>query len=145
MTRRTGKIALGLILLVITIAVGIAYRAWNKPHKNVEDADAIPVTAVELYNSFVKDSAKANALYSNKVLQVTGEVNEITENQQAQQVLFLRTGVDNAFINCTVEGKKLTAKPGERIRIKGICSGYIAGDADMGLPGDVFLVRSYPF
>ena len=145
MTRRKGKIISGVTFLVIALGIAVVFGIWNKPHQNVEDAKAIAVTAEELYRSFVKDSVKAGQLYSNKVLQVSGEVSRVSENQQAQQVVFLRTGVPEAFINCTVEGKKINAKPGEQIRIKGICSGYIAGDADMGLPGDVFLVRSYPF
>lgn len=118
---------------------------WNKPHKNVEDAPAIAISAAELYNSYITDSANANQLYTNKVLQVSGEVGQVSVNQQAQQVVLLKTTVDEAFINCTVEGKKISAKAGDKVKIKGICSGYISGDADMGLPGDVFLIRCYPF
>lgn len=145
MTKKTGKIILASALLIIAVGLAGAYRMWNKPHKNVEDAPAITVTATELYNSFIKDSIKANEQYTNKVLQVSGEVSQVSMNQQAQQVLLLKTAVDEAFINCTVEGKKISAKAGDKVRIKGICSGYISGDADMGLPGDVFLIRSYPF
>lgn len=145
MTKKTGKITLLVILLITAIGVIAAYRMWNKPHKNVEDATAIAVTATELYNSFIKDSVKANEQYTNKVLQVSGEVSQVSINQQSQQVVLLKTAVEEAFINCTVEGKKVSAKAGDKIRIKGICSGYISGDADMGLPGDVFLIRSYPF
>jgi hypothetical protein len=34
-------------------------------------------------------------------------------------------------------------KEGDVISVKGICSGYIPGDKDMELPGDVFLIRCY--
>ncbi len=145
MTKKSGKIFLVAILLILAIGLVAAYRIWNKPHKNVEDAAAITVTATELYNSFIKDSAKANELYTNKVVQVSGEVSQVSVNQQAQQVVLLKTAVEEAFINCTVEGKKVNAKAGDKISIKGICSGYISGDIDMGLLGDVFLIRSYPF
>jgi len=145
MTKKTGKIILLVILLIVAIGLIAAYRIWNKPHKNVEDAAAIAITATDLYNSYIKDSAKANELYTNKVLQVSGEESQVSIHQQSQQVLLLKTAVDEAFINCTVEGKKVNAKAGDKIRIKGICSGYISGDADMGLPGDVFIIRSYPF
>ncbi len=145
MTKRTGRTLLATTLLIIAIGCFVAYRIWNKPHANVEDAAAIKLTAAELYDSFIKDSAKANTLYSNKVVQVSGEVSQLSVNQQAQQVVLLKTGVTEAFINCTVEGKKVNAKAGDKISIKGICSGYIGGDVDMGVPGDVFLIRSYPF
>lgn len=145
MTNKTGKIILATALLVIAIGLAGAYRMWNKPHQNVEDAPAIAVTATELYNCFIKDSVKANEQYTNKIVQVSGEVSQVSMNQQLQQVVLLKTAVDEAFVNCTLEGKKVSAKAGDRITLKGICSGYISGDADMGLPGDVFLIRSYPF
>jgi hypothetical protein len=42
-----------------------------------------------------------------------------------------------------MEENSSTVKSGDNITIKGICSGYIAGDADMDLPGDVFIIRGY--
>ncbi len=145
MTKKIGKIILVSTLLILAVGLIGAYRMWNKPHKNVQDSSAITVTATELYNSFLKDSSKANELYTNNVVHVSGEVSQVSVNQQAQQVVQLKTAVAEAFINCTIEGKKVSAQAGDKISIKGICSGYISGDIDMGLPGDVFLIRSYQF
>lgn len=131
-------------MAVIVIAATIGYLMWNKPHKNVIDADAVKITAAELYNSFISDSLKARTLYVDKVVQVAGEVAKISLNLQAQQVIFITTPVSGAFINCTMEEKINNIKEGDNIVIKGICSGYISGDADMGLPGDVFIIRGYP-
>jgi hypothetical protein len=145
MTKKTKKILLvSLVAIVIIIAI-TGYMMWNKPHKNVKDADAVKISAVELYNSFIADSSKANILYADKVVLVSGEVNQVSLNQQAQQVILLKTAVTGAFINCTMEGKTVGFKTGDSIAIKGICSGYISGDIEMGLPGDVFLIRAYLF
>ncbi len=53
--------------------------------------------------------------------------------------------IPDASVNCTMEENVNNIKAGDTILIKGICSGYINGDIDMGLPGDVFLIRCYYF
>lgn len=138
-----------LILISTIVLLGAAaltgYIMWNKPHKDVKDADGLQIASVELYNRYISDSAKARSLYTDKILQVTGEVGKVSANQQNQQIILIETSVSGAYINCTMEENDAAAKEGSTITIKGICSGYIGGDADMGLPGDVFLVRGYPF
>ncbi len=143
MTSKTKKILLAVIIAIIGIAAIMGYVLWNKPHKNVEAADATKITAVDLYNIFVTDSAKARSSYADKVLLVSGKVNRVSPNQQGQQVIYIETPVSGAYINCTMEEKSDGIKAGDDITIKGICSGYISGDEDIGLPGDVFLVRGY--
>ena len=143
MTQKTKRIFLITAVAIIALAAVTGYMMWNKPHKNVKDADAVKITAVDLYKSFISDSAKANTLYTDKIVLVSGEVNQVSQNQEAQQVILIKTAVDGAFINCTMEEKTVTYKTGDQVSIKGICSGYIPGDLDMGLPGDVFLIRGY--
>jgi hypothetical protein len=143
MAPKTRKIIFIAVISMIAVVAVTVYMMWNKPHKNVKDAAAVKTTAVDLYNSFISDSAKANTMYADKVVEVTGEVSQVSQNQQEQQIILIKTAVGGAFINCTMEEKAADCKTGDPVSIRGICSGYIAGDADMGLPGDVFLVRSY--
>ena len=138
------KIILITAIVLITAAATAAYLLWNKPHKDVKDASGLNVNAIELYNQYVSDSVKARSAYTDKVLQVTGEVARLSANRQNQQIVLLKTTVSGAYINCTMEENLQAIKEGGTVTIKGICSGYIGGDADMGLPGDVFLVRGYP-
>jgi hypothetical protein len=135
-----------ILYIIIAIAIGglvTGYTIWNKPHKDVKDAKAIPVSAVNLYNVYVADSAKAKHMYENKILWVTGEIKQVSLNQQNQQIILLKTATEGAAVNCTMEQNDPNAKAGNKISLKGICSGYIGGDADMGLPGNVFIVRCY--
>ncbi len=125
------------------MAFTVGYLLWNKPHRNVKDADAIETNAIDLYNVFISDSAKANATYINKVVKVSGTISDISVNQKKQRIILLKTSVPGASINCTMEKNINNYKAGDTIILKGICSGYIPGDADVGLPGDVFLVRCY--
>lgn len=143
MTPKTRKVLFTAVTAVIAIIAIIIYMMWNKPHKNVKDADAVNVMAGELYTSFTTDSSRANTLYADKIMLISGEVSQVSENQQAQQVILLKTAVNGAFVNCTMEQKASDCKTGDQVIIKGICSGYISGDADMGLPGDVFIIRGY--
>ena len=136
------KILLLVFLLVAVIAL-IGIVMWNKPHKNVNDADTVKVAADDLYKAFLKDSAAAKKLYINKAVEVTGEVAQVSANQQYQTVILLKTTTEGAYINCTLEQKEAIANVGTKIVIKGFCNGYNSGDADMGIPGDVILVSCY--
>jgi hypothetical protein len=144
MAASTKKIILFSSVALALAAAGLGLWMWNKPHKDIKNAKAIDITAEKLYQTFITDSAKAKTTYINQVLEVSGTVTQVSENQQQQQIVFLNTGINGASINCTMESNASDIKPGDQIRIKGVCSGYNSGDADMGLPGDVFLIRGYP-
>ena len=121
----------------------VGYLVWNKPHQDVKNADAVKTDAISLYNSFTSDSAKAKSAFLNKVIKVSGVVQEVLVNQQQQIIIFLKTSVPGASVNCTMEQRSNTIKKGDRVELKGICSGYMSGDSEMGIPGDVFLIRCY--
>ncbi len=142
-----GKKRILLISVMAFVCTGavIGYLLWNKPHKDVKDATGLKVQASELYNHYMVDSAGAKSKYTDKILEVTGEVAKLAVNQLDQQIVLIKTQVTGAFINCTMEKSSEELREGHTVTIKGICSGYISGDADMGLPGDVFLIRGYPF
>lgn len=131
-------------IIIVLIAVVAGFLVWNKPHQEVRDAKAIKITAIGLYKIFVTDSARGNSAYINKVVAVTGEVKQVLLNQQHQQIILLNTGTPGASVNCTMEENANNIKTGDTILLKGICSGYLGGDIDMELPGDVFLIRCYP-
>ncbi len=137
------KIVIAVIVGAAIIGGVAAWLMWNKPHQDVKDATAIQTTAIDLYNSFLKDSAAAKTTYTNEVVEVSGEVTQVNHNQQNQSVVLLKTTTPDAAINCTMEDTAAIIKPGETIHIKGICNGYNSGDADMGIPGDVLLIRCY--
>ena len=142
----TGKLKRNIFIFfiaIVLIAVITGYMMWNKPHRNVKDADAVKVTAIDLYKIFTTDSSKAKSNYLNTVVAVSGEVKQVSLNQQNQQIILLKTQTTDASVNCTMEENANNIKAGDTIVVKGICSGYINGDITMDLPGDVFLIRCY--
>lgn len=142
--RKKGRNILFIFIGVALCAFVIGYQVWNKPHSDVKDADAVETDAISLYNSFTSDSAKAKSAFLDKIIKVSGVVQKVLVNQQQQQIILLKTSVSGAFVNCTMEQNRNEIKQGDKIVLKGICSGYIAGDTEMGIPGDVFLIRCYP-
>ncbi len=131
------------VLALMLIGAITGYFLWNKPHQNILSSEGIRVSAVDLYQSFITDSAASKVKYTDKVLEVKGIVQSITVNQQKQKVVLLKTAADGAYINCTMEQEEAVAKEGSSIVIKGICSGLGQGDADLGIMGDIYLVRCY--
>jgi len=130
-------------MAIIAIGVVVAYRIWNEPHINIKDADGVKITATALYNYLTKDSVAMKSKFVNNIVIVSGEVKQVLKNQRNQQIILLKTNVSGGSVNCTMEEKTNNVKPGDTISIKGICSGYISGDPDFDLPGDVFLIRCY--
>jgi hypothetical protein len=133
-----------IFFAIIVIAVLVGYSIWNKPHRDIKSASAIKTTAAELYSDLTKDSANMKSKFVNKVVVVSGEIKQLSKNQKGDQIILLKTNISGGSVNCTMEEKTNYAKPGDTISIKGICSGYIGGDPDIDLPGDVFLIRCYP-
>jgi tRNA_anti-like len=137
------KVFITVSLLILITAVSIGYYLWNKPAVNVAGADGVKASAVELYKIFSTDSLVAKTAYYQQIVEVTGVVNGTSVNQQNQTVVLLNTGIGGGNINCTMEGKVETIKTGDSVIIKGICNGLGQGDADLGILGDVYLIRCY--
>ena len=134
--------------LIVVIAIGavIAYMVWNKPHEDIKNASAVRINSIVLYATLANDTSHTTPEFINKVVEVSGKVKKISENQQKQQVIYLQTNVPDGSVNCTMEEKIRNIKAGDSILLKGICIGYTGGDEDIELPGDVFLIRCYrPF
>lgn len=136
-------IIISIVVAVIVLTGAIGWQMYNKGPVDVRKSRGIAVETTELYQEFAANRAEAREKYAGKILEVTGIVNRIEENIQQQQVILLKTGEPGAFINCTME-EKMETVVGEIVKIKGICSGMGEGDADLGIKGDVYIMRSYP-
>ena len=142
MSSKTKKI---VTLLIILAAAGAAtgYYLWNKPHLNVAGTEGIKTDATALYTAFISDSAAAQKKYVQQVVELSGNISSISANQQNKMIVLIKTTTAGAYINCTLEEQVNNLKEGNLITIKGICSGLGQGDADLGIMGDVYLVRCY--
>lgn len=122
-----------LLFLIITVTGGfVGYKMWTKPHRNVESAKAVTVTATQIAIAYESNEATANNLYLDKVLEVSGEVASIATNQKGEPVITLK-GSDMSGVICTLAGTApATLNAGAPLLVKGICTGFLT---------DVVLVR----
>ena len=114
--------------LVVALAATLIYH-YNKPARNVAAETGIPVTATELYYKFTSNELQANQAYLNKVLQVSGQVLEVKSMPNAAKVVVLNTGDPMFGVVCTlntIEPATGNVRPGEKITIKGVCTGYLS-------------------
>jgi hypothetical protein len=119
------KISLVIIILALVASV-VIYKMYNKPHRDPKKEDSIPVSAIDLFRSFEEDEATANTLYLDKVLEITGNVSEITANQNLIPIIVLETENMVFGIRCTMDNAESKVQAGETVTIKGICTGYLS-------------------
>lgn len=137
------KYLLLFVTVIAMVAVTLGYFLYNKPAMDVENTMGQKVEATALYEKFTEDSTVAKKKYSNQILEVSGMVTLVSKNQQLQPVVMLKTNTEGAAVNCTLEGPAGDIKAGHTVGIRGICNGMGEGDAELGIMGDVYLVRCY--
>jgi hypothetical protein len=91
MTPKRKKIILFLLAGVIAIGAGFAWYLYNKGPLDVKDAKGIEVNAADLYQIYFKDSLVAVKKYSNKIVETSGKVAQVTQNQQNQRIVLIMT------------------------------------------------------
>jgi tRNA_anti-like len=141
MKHRTIKLLIISLLVILLLSLSAGIYLYNKGPVNVQRSRGVPVSSNELYSSFSGDSVKANKNYTSRVLLVTGDVSRVSVNSKQQQIVLIKTAVDGAYVNCTLDEPAEDIPTSGRISIKGICNGIGQGDADLGIPGDVYLTR----
>ncbi len=130
------KIRVIIFLIIIFSVMGSAYAwffVWNKPKQDVKDAAAIPVLATAIFNEYSTNEKTANSKYIDKIVQVTGEVTNVSKNAEGKTVVLLKTADLMFGVNCTME-EDANIRAGEAVSLKGICTGYLT---------DVVLIRCY--
>jgi len=130
------KIRVIIILIVVFSLMGSAYAwffIWNKSKQDVKDAASIPVSATAIFNEYSTNEKSANTKYIDKIVEVTGEVTNVSKNAEGKTVLLLKTDDLMFGVNCTME-EDAPVQAGEQVSIKGICTGYLT---------DVVLIRCY--
>ncbi|CAN5246559.1 hypothetical protein BH11BAC6_BH11BAC6_03300 [soil metagenome] len=115
-----------IITVVFMAAITYALYEWNKPQRDVQDEEAIKVSAGAIFDSFTVNEPTANQLYLNKAIEVTGEVAEFKKNQSGQAVVYLKTNDPVFGINCTFKTDPGYLTKGSTITFKGICTGYLS-------------------
>ncbi|NUO03162.1 MAG: hypothetical protein HUU01_21335 [Saprospiraceae bacterium] len=118
-------------LLAAAVVAGIAgYMMWNKPHQNMQKADAdVKADATTLYSEYETDETAANAKYLGKIVEVSGTVRETTKDGTGSVKIMLDSGSEMGGIICELDPlsahKRTDFQPGEQVRFKGKCDGVL--------------------
>lgn len=133
-----------LIVAAIGLVSGLAtvYYIFNMPHRDIEnESPAYTLTASALFNEYNSDEDAGNLKFVNQVLQVQGEIVDISINDF--EVSFVLNDEMEA-VNCAIDSLSVVhsqaflndLKIGDQISLKGKCDGL---DMIMG----VVLTRCY--
>jgi hypothetical protein len=131
--------------LVLLAVLAVAVSCWNYPQTTGTILDADPdasVTAAQLFDDYQADPARADALYKDRVVVVSGRVDAIGADLDATRTITLRAGKweGEQGVTCRLyEGLRPYNAPeihlGDAIAMKGRV---------LGLDGDVTLGACVP-
>lgn len=136
-------VLLALALFGVVFGTMYGLTEYFRPAKNIAATKAdVSVDAKDLFSAFEKDEQRADAAYLNKVIAVNGPVAEISKDQSGASVVVLRGADMETGVNCTMTAdqseKAAALKTGQRVTIKGVCTGYTGMEM---MPGDVVLTN----
>lgn len=120
------KIALVVLGAVALFGFTYGYYMWNKPARDVTEEKGMEITAMAIFDSFTVNETRANKLYLDKAIQVTGEVTDIKKNQAGETVVYLKSNDPVFGVNCTFKENPGTLVKGSNITFKGVCTGFLS-------------------
>lgn len=114
------------------IGVGLAIYMYNKPHKNYENMKPdVTIFSQDLIDAFEQNEKKANEMYLNKVLLVSGSVVDLAPTDYGDYSVTL---TDLMFgVTCHFSADQVlkqsdllkSLKLGDEVKIKGRCDGFL--------------------
>lgn len=122
-------VALAVFLVVALVGAVIIIKMINKPHQNLKELKPdVTIDAPSLVIDYSRDATVADSSYLNKKVEVTGVVEQVTQNQDSSITVFL-TGVQGVNVSCNIPARNMDkiAKPdsGAHITVIGQCSGFL--------------------
>ena len=114
-----------LILVIILCSLDLIFS--NK-EINSETKPSISILSKELMNQYIKDEKKADSLYTDKVIEVTGTLKNISFLNKKITIILNSYVEDTNFIcelNDSEKNKIVNLDRDNTITIKGMCKGFL--------------------
>lgn len=129
-------ILLGLLIAVLCGGT-FGYYLYNKPHDDMSSKKPdFELSAAELFADYEGDENAANTKYLDKVVQVSGIVQDVKTNDEGITSVTIESGDLMFGVICQLdqfsEHERTTFEIGEQVVFKGLCTGKLM---------DVVLVR----
>ena len=129
MNRKQIFLIAGGVLVVIILIIGVKW-IFQPASKSVQNKDAeFMFGASALVNEFITDEQMANSLYLDKVIQVTGTVNNIVDDGSII-VVSLKDPESTSGVLCSFDKSSVLSSAdkltmGSTITVKGVCTGFL--------------------
>lgn len=120
-----------ILAAAVAVSVGIGMYMYFLPVKSLKNAKpAASLSATELLAAFEENEDAANTLYLDKVIEVTGIIEGVTNEPDQPMQFTLDAGGLLGGVSCVMEtGIALDGSPdgfvGKNATIKGSCTGYL--------------------
>lgn len=128
------KKIIGVLVVVALIGGFVAYKMYNKPHRDI-DAEEVTaqVSAGQLFTDYSDSEEESNALYLDKVIEVKGTISELSENAAGNLTVLLADegAMGGVSATCDASVSKDGLEVGQKIKIKGRCTGLNMFDVEM--------------
>ena len=125
-----------IILIIAAFGLVAAALVWkfyiNKPHQDIENATPdFSMTTEELWKQFATDEQKAGHTYNDKVIELTGTVGRVIDNDSVVSIDFIMEA-DSMYgdksISCEMlskyNDKARKLEKDNSVKIKGYCIGF---------------------
>ena len=125
------RLLVGGLLLIIAFAAVYWYIATDKYGDTKNVKSAYTVEAIPFIKEFIENDSLANARYTDQVITVKGSVSEIESADTTINIKFIDTTTGSYAIFAFQQqhlAEAKTVKVGDRVAIKGSCSGGIYSD-----------------
>lgn len=117
-----------ILILFVLLLIGI-FVFFNLPKSNINNVDAVgSYKASTIYEHYEKNEADANKTYFGKVIEVSGKVFEVTEDEKGAKVVIISsTGKPEVLVTLQENQKsKLKGyKINDPITVKAQCNGML--------------------
>ena len=118
---------IGVMVILVSGAITV-YMLWNKEHADATEEKGIAISAAALYKAFKSDSAIANKTYLGKVIEVSGTVSEVIDDEVPRYVLRVPDEMLEGVIvsqDARYHNSFKGLKVGDSAQFKGFCAGYL--------------------
>ncbi len=127
--KKSWKILIGLAIVGVIVAVIVSLYVFRKTDDSVAGKKAdYKVACSEIVSEFESDEQQAGQKYIDKVVEVEGVIAEINTGEESV-IILLRDEDSFSGVSCSIGDSQVKGElpynVGDRIKVKGICTGYL--------------------
>ncbi|MER3463850.1 MAG: hypothetical protein C4329_04965 [Chitinophagaceae bacterium] len=121
------RIVIFVVLILVGLAAWFGLKEYNRKNKDLAgEQAALTINAADLIAAFEKDSASANKTYVDKVVAVTGRVNNINTDGNPVIITLGEEG-KMSTVQCSMDSTHASdyksIAVGGNAKLKGMCTG----------------------